>query len=428
MQTMSVLRRSWWLAAAMSASVSACAPGENPEDLNNNPDLVTEEVTDVSHTIVKNQTIGNCWAYAAAGWAESLHRAWVEGTPTANVSASTYRNADINISESWITFWDWYTKILGSGVTTTNGRSELSTGGWWDSAGDTLRRRGVVFEADFIPEEATAASSQRQRAALATINTELNMGGRLATAADRGNKTRVLQVLLEAWQLNDTVKSAILRVYGADGAMTLQTTRSSDLGFIRRASAIRVRTPVLRSGRLVQQDTTLEAVVPGGTYAWRSASYPTFESGRTAYHQRVMRALNDRAPVLISWLVDFNFKSGASFTIPEMRPMPGRQGGHLTVLEDYQVVIRQPGQPERTLRAGEMASAADQALAVQYGSISFYRIKNSWGAGLDPSGTGMFQGYYDLQMNYLNGPISWTEGTRTSPRTPLSSVTLPPGY
>jgi hypothetical protein len=108
--------------------------------------------------------------------------------------------------------------------------------------------------------------------------------------------------------------------------------------------------------------------------------------------------------------------------------MPGRQGGHLTILEDYQVVIRQPGQAERTLRAGEMASAADQALAVQYGSIEFYRIKNSWGSGLDPSNTGMFPGYYDLYTNYLNGPISWTTGASTSDRTPLSSVTLPPGY
>jgi len=432
MQT-SVLRRSWLLAAALCAGLNSCAPEGETDVPNTTDDYVTDEVTDVSHTIVKNQTIGNCWAYASAGWAESLHRSWAQANATTNLPAGTYRNADINISESWITFWDWYMKLTGSsygsGTTTTNGRTELSTGGWWDTAADILRRRGVVFEADFIPEEATAQSSQRQRSALAAINMELNAGGRLATAADRADRAKVLQVLIEAWQLNDTVKSTILRLYGMDGSRTLLSASSTtDLGFVRRARDIRVRTPVLRSGRVVQQDTNLEAVCPGGRYAWKTASYPTYTSGQTSFHQRVMRALNDRGPVLISWLVDFNFKVGATFQIPMMRPMPGRQGGHLTVLEDYQVTIRQPGQQDRTLRAGEMASAADQALAVRYGSVDFYRIKNSWGSGLDPSGSGMFQGYYDLYSNYLNGPITWTEGGGSSNRVPLSSVTLPPGY
>lgn len=430
MQTTSVVRRSLWLAVVLSAGLSACAPETSMDVPNEADDFLTDEVTDVSHTLVKNQTIGNCWAYAAAGWAESLHRSWAQANATTSLPAGAYRDENINISESWITFWDWYSKISSTGGVTTNasGRSELSTGGWWDSAADTLRRRGVVFEADFIPEEATAQSSARQRSALAAINTELNMGGRLATAADRSNKAKVLEVLLSAWQLNDNVKSTILRLYGTDGSRTILSTTSSDLGFVRRARDIRVRTPIYRSGRTVQQDTTLEQVVPGGTYAWRTASYSTFTSGRTSFHQRVMRALNDRAPVLISWLVDFNYRQGALFQVPMMRPMPGRQGGHLTVLEDYQVTIRQPGQPERTLRAGEMASAADMALAVQYGTVEFYRIKNSWGTGVDPTGTGTMGGYNDLYMNYLNGPIAWTTGTTTSDRTPLSSVTLPNGY
>jgi hypothetical protein len=432
MQT-SVFRRSWLWAAVLCASLNSCAPDGDTDVPNLTDDFVTEEVTDVSHTIVKNQTIGNCWAYASAAWAESLHRSWAEAHARDSLPANTYRDPEINISESWITFWDWYMKLTGSsygsGTTTTNGRTEISTGGWWDSAADILRRRGVVLEADFIPEEATAQSSQRQRSALATMNMELNAGGRLATAADRADKAKVLRVLMEAWQLNDTVKNTILRLYGTDGSRTLlSVTSTTDLGFVRRARDIRVRTPVLRSGRVVLQDTNLEAVFPGGTYAWRTASYPSYTSGQTSFHQRVMRALNDRAPVLISWLVDFNYRVGATFQVPMMRPMPGRQGGHLTVLEDYQVTIRQPGQPERTLRAGEMASAADQALAVQYGSVEFYRTKNSWGTGLDPSGTGMFQGYYDLYMNYLNGPITWIEGGGMSNRVPLSSVTLPPGY
>ncbi len=432
MQTTSVLRRSWWLALALGASMNSCAPENAVETPNDADDFITEEVTDVSHSIVKNQTIGNCWAYATAGWAEAMHKAWVSANASnTSLPANTYRDANINISESWITFWDWYAKISsGSGVTTTNGRAEISTGGWHDSAADILRRRGVVFEADFIPEEANAQSSARQRSALAAMNTALNAGGALATAADRSNKTKVLEALLTAWGLSDTVKSTILRVYGMDGARTLVSVSSStDLAFIRRARDIRVRTPVFRSGRVVQQDTTLEQVAPGGTYQWRSASYPTFTSGQPAFHQRVMRALNDRAPVLISWLVDFNYRAGAVFQVPMTPPSPGRQGGHLTALEDYQVTIRQPGQQPRTLRAGEMASAADMALAVQYGTVDFYRIKNSWGTNVTPPDAPMdLSGYNDLHMSYLNGPIQWTTGSSTSPRTPFSSVTLPPGY
>ncbi|MDP3275620.1 MAG: hypothetical protein Q8Q09_10525 [Deltaproteobacteria bacterium] len=425
-----MLGRGWMVAVLVGAQAMSCAPGTEPTEENNNPDFVSDEVTDVSHTIVKNQTIGNCWAYATATWAESLHRRWAEANATTSISATTYRNAEINISESWITFWDWYGKVSGTatGVTTTNGRSEVSTGGWWDSGSDTLRRRGVVFEADFIPEEANAQSSQRQRSALAALNTELNMGGRLATAADRADRTKVFTVLMDVWQLNEGVRSTMLRVYGATGSGTVLSSTTTDLGFVRKARDIRVRTPVLRSGRVVMQDTNLEAVTPGGTYAWRNASYSTYTSGQTSFHQRVMRALNEGAPVLISWLVDFNLRQGAVFSIPMPVPAPGRQGGHLTVLEDYEVTVRQPGQPERILRAGEMATRADMDLAVRFGSINFYRIKNSWGTGLDPSMTGNFMGYYDLHLNYLNGPIRWTEGMSTRDRTPLSTVVMPPGF
>ena len=71
------------------------------------------------------------------------------------------------------------------------------------------------------------------------------------------------------------------------------------------------------------------------------------------------------------------------------------------------MVIRQPGQPERTLRAGELATEADQALAARYGSIEFFRIKNSWGSDLAPPGASAdLKGYNDLYMKYLNGPLT----------------------
>lgn len=408
-------RRGWRLGlflALAAPAVSGCATDEAINADGEGAEYV-EPVTDVNHTAVRNQSIGNCWSYAATGWVESLHRART--------------GEDINVSESWITFWDWYGKITGGRVTTTSaGRAEVPTGGWWDGAMTILRARGVVYEAEFIPEEADASRSQRQSDALRAINTALNEGGALATAEARRNPETVLNALMDAWQLNESVRGEIVRVFGARGTSTVSSTRASDRGFFRRVESIPIRTYVMRSGRAQQVDGTLADVIGWGRFAWRSASYPTSASGRAQFMQRVMRALNDGQPVLISWLVDFNAMSSSGVFEMSNLTSPGRQGGHLTVMEDYEVTLNEPGEEPRTLRAGELASEADQALAVRYGTVDFIRIKNSWGTARDPSGTGYFGGYTDLHLDYLNGPITWTDGN--SQRTPLSSVILPAGY
>lgn len=406
-------RRGWrigLLLALAVPAVSGCATDEAMA-IDESGEYV-EPVTDVNHTAVRNQSIGNCWAYAATGWAESLHRART--------------GQDINISESWITFWDWYGKITGGRVTTTAGRSEVPTGGWWDGAMNILKARGVVYEAEFIPEEAMSDRSTRQSDALRAINAALNEGGALATPAARRDPALVFSTLLDAWQLNPAVRAEVTRVFGARGATTLPYSRTTADGFFRPVRSIPIRTSAYRSGRSQQVDGTLADVIGYGRFAWRSASYGTTAPARASFQQRVIRALNDNQPVLISWLVDFNAMSSTGLFQLSNITAPGRQGGHLTVMEDYQVVVRQPGRPERTLRAGEPASEADQDLAARYGTLEFIRIKNSWGTARDPSGTGFFGGYTDLYLDYLNGPITWTEDM--SMRTPLSSVILPPGY
>lgn len=406
-------RRGWRLGLMLSLAVpaaSGCATDEalEADDLGE----YVEPVTDVNHTAVRNQSIGNCWSYAATGWVESLHR------------ARTGR--DINVSESWITFWDWYGKILGGRATQNMGRWEVPTGGWWDGAMTVLRARGVVYEGEFIPEESEAARSTRQSDALRAINTALNEGGALATPEARRDPALVLQTLFTAWQLSDSVRAEVVRVFGTRGSTVLPSSRTTPNGYFRPLASIQVRTSRYLNGRGVQLDGTLADVSGYGRYAWRSASYPTSASERTRFQQRVMRALNDGQPVLISWLVDFNAMSSTGVFQMSNLMTAGRQGGHLTVMEDYQVVIRQPGQAERTLRAGELASEADQDLAARYGAVEFFRIKNSWGTARDPSGTGYFGGYTDLHVDYLNGPITWTADM--AQRVPLSSVILPPGY
>ncbi|MBK8694570.1 MAG: hypothetical protein IPN17_20390 [Deltaproteobacteria bacterium] len=189
-------RRGWRLGLMLALAVpavSGCATDEAAA-IDESGEYV-EPVTDVNHTAVRNQSIGNCWSYAATGWAESLHRART--------------GQDINISESWITFWDWYGKITGGRVTTTAGRSEVPTGGWWDGAMTILKARGVVYESEFIPEEAMADRSTRQSDALRAINAALNEGGALATPEARRDPALVLQTLFTAWQLSPAVQAEI---------------------------------------------------------------------------------------------------------------------------------------------------------------------------------------------------------------------------
>jgi hypothetical protein len=417
----SALRTSWWLAGclALGLSTASCADEASIDTGDVGTSDLVEPVTDVSHTDVRNQSIGNCWSYASAAWVESLHRART--------------GQSVNVSESWITFWDWHRKITGTGVTTnaTTMRSEVSTGGWWDSAMTILRDRGVVMEDEFIPEEAMSARSSRQSEALAAINNELNGTGRLATAQSRRDPQMVLNVLLDAWRINDTVRAEMRRVYGISARSTLATTTQTPATWMRRATAFPIRSAVARSstGTAVSWDGNLSDVIPGGRYAWKSVSYPTTASSRLAVQRRLMRALNAAQPALVSWLVDFNARntSTGAFTIETLRAAsgPGRQGGHLVTTEDYEVIVRQPGQPERRLAAGEMASAADMRLAEQYGEMVFLRIKNSWGTAQGPLG-GTFGGYHDLYTSYLNGPIRWTEAS--ADRVPLSSIILPSGF
>jgi hypothetical protein len=66
--------------------------------------------------------------------------------------------------------------------------------------------------------------------------------------------------------------------------------------------------------------------------------------------------------------------------------------------------------------------------------VSFFRIKNSWGALRDDrSSAPGFPGYHDLYNAYLQGPIAWCRSGQTGKacsgsETPFSAVVLPPGF
>ncbi|MGQ0507165.1 MAG: hypothetical protein ACT4TC_17795, partial [Myxococcaceae bacterium] len=117
---------------------------------------------------------------------------------------------------------------------------------------------------------------------------------------------------------------------------------------------------------------------------------------------------------------------------------PGPQGGHLVVLEDYEI-DNVPG--FGTLPAGTLETRPQALLAAlsPTATMKFIRIKNSWGTSKLPN----YPGYHDLYFPYLDGPIQQCTQraaepadvvedkrpcVRSQPIVPQWGFVLPPGY
>jgi hypothetical protein len=142
-----------------------------------------------------------------------------------------------------------------------------------------------------------------------------------------------------------------------------------------------------------------------GKYAWNEVAYPTTATSKRDYLRRMQEAMHAGMPVIMVWFVDFaGMDSQNRFMAPPATP--GRQGGHMTVVEDYQI-NDVPG--FGTLAAGTLVTdpkALDAALADE-AKIEFVRIKNSWGSSLAPPDASTdLRGYYDIYMPYLDGPLT----------------------
>ena len=106
----------------------------------------------------------------------------------------------------------------------------------------------------------------------------------------------------------------------------------------------------------------------------------------------------------------------------------------MTVLEDYEVKLADG----TVLKAGVDVTDPKllQAALDPKAEIQFFRIKNSWGSGLAPQGAAAdYQGFHDLYMAYLNGPLKECTGqapnkcATTKSTAGMRSVILPPvGY
>jgi hypothetical protein len=392
-------------------------------------DSDSANITDVNHTDVERQSIGNCWLYAQASWVESMHL--------------TATGESFDISQSYWTYWHWYDQLTSG----WSSKDEISTGGNQWTSNDIVLQRGIVPELAFVAEDAQSEMSNRQSAAKSKINSELE-SGRLEQSASRRDGKLVRQVLNEAWQLQPEVVAYLDAVFGEDGRRLLD---DGDLDLsetpIISANDFAAEYIDRSSGSPEVQRTNLATAIN----AWRTDDYPNWgasvELKRREFQIRVQRALHDGQPVVITWDVDFNaMESGqnerrGSFNMTTLGEAggAGRQGGHMTVLEDYEAETEAYG----LLKAGdtldpdvEEDAAKLEALLDASTKIKFFRIKNSWGSWRDDRASAPgFPGYHDLYLDYLNGPIKWcpSEDDKSDENCrgetiPFNSVMLPPGY
>ena len=101
-----LLKKSRWLTLASMLALASRRrrrlrgrPGRGPSgDAGRGTGSSTDDITQVDHSKVKRQSIGNCWLYATTSWLEALNKA-------------RHGRREQNTSESWLTYWHWYEQL-----------------------------------------------------------------------------------------------------------------------------------------------------------------------------------------------------------------------------------------------------------------------------------------------------------------------------
>jgi hypothetical protein len=252
----------------------------------------------------------------------------------------------------------------------------------------------------------------------------------------------VRKELDRAWALAADVTATLDRVFGADVSRTFSsvTARADSAGSdIQRAEDFAV------SYSSAPGTIPLQRRLSQAMSEWRQVYYAGVD--RRAFQLRVQHALHDAQPVVITWFVDFNALESrdtplrGSFNMATLNELgSGTQGGHMTVIDDYQAKLADG----RVLAAGkaldpskpEDKTLLDSALLPST-EVEFFRVKNSWGAARpDRAFAPGMPGYHDLHLDYLDGPVkkcverNGVTDIASCPSTtvPLQNVVLPPGY
>jgi len=385
-------------------------------------------ITEVEQSSVKRQSIGNCWAYAMTGWHEALHKGAT--------------GEEKNTSESWLTYWQWFDQLA-----TGTPRDQVNTGGGYYEGAGLIMKYGLVLEKDFIKAEAEDEMSARQSKALEAVNASL-ASGEMKAAVERKDRKAIRKELDRAWGLDAATSGRIDAVFGEGVEKTLDVdyvNRAPGKGVIRpqdypiRTSDQRTETFITVSLADALGTASPEAAWRGGDHAFNQWEYPLSTEpavNRREHWKRIQRALHDRLPVLMAWTIDFNALTRSSLvSFDEVkRKGPGVQGGHMTIMHDYQAEVPGIG----LLAAGTQATKEQMEAALADDTkIQFVRVKNSWG-GIRPDRwtSAAIPGYHDVELAYLDGPIKHCEAkpdgspdtSRCTMETPLIAVVLPSLY
>lgn len=368
-----------WLSTSMLAFafvLGGCQQGPTTSDI---------LVTDVDHTSVKRQSIGNCWIYAQSTWLESLIK--------------THSGEDVNVSESYWTYWHWHDQIVGSYI------SEVQTGGWWYESNRILERHGWVLESEFVEVEDELEMSASQAAALAYINTQLAEGGSLERREDR---------------TPENVRRELNIGFGAEIEVAEAVARSMDDTYV--GENITVRDALYGS-----EETRWNQVSFPRVYGEDALPSESQQLVRDELMVRVRRALNDRQPVVMTMMIDFNALdvNDQTFKAETLRAagFMGTQGGHMVVLSDY-TVNNAPGFGY----IGEGVVTDEMKEAALAGDIVLLKAKNSWGTNRPDRG--LTDGFTRFDWEYLTSTLAWRWGDtdESSFYTTLTNFVLPPGY
>ena len=413
-----------------------------------------EPIVDISQTWARRQTIGNCWLYATASWAESLNKQTLpadapmpDGAITSVIipadagdagytGPAPWRPTGLNVSESYWTYWHWFDQLANGG----NSGTDIETGGFYETAAEIINRYGLMKEVDFIAAEQWFEGSPTQKRALAVINESMTSGV-LKDRAARRDRALVRSELDRAFELPAERVAQMDHVFGRTVTRTLdRTSRGITAGTsILRASEVPValREPATKAVVSRTLQDAIGTALPGGrrqgAFAWNQVMYPRLAQSRRQTLARMQQAMHDHQPVIFRWTVDFNAQDAfGRFLAPP--DDPGSQGGHMVIVDDYQV-NDVPGFGTLTAGTVEERPGALAAALAPSAKIEFIRVKNSWGTGR-PDATFVPGGYHDLYMKYLDGPFKRctqnAEGTDSTDDcrddTPFVGVVLPPGY
>jgi len=377
-----------------------------------------EAVTDIPGSRVLDQgRTGNCWLYATAAWAESLH--------ASELRSAGHRGEVPQFSPAYWLYWKWLAAIVGAES------PALTFGGTWGEAVELIEQYGLVRLGSFVKDDVANVL-----AAKGELEASLERGA-LRTRAARADRRRVRAELDRAFRVLPTMKERMTSLFGASLERSFMTNQRSGDALVVRADELRVRLP--RRDQPAVSAVLSEAIgkrdpsrsVAGyrvGPLAWTWMGYPDSRDERSVreFYRRIQRALNAGAPLPNTWLYLPAAYEGGSLRRPPAAPQKkSASEWHVTLIVDYEAE-NVPGVGR--LPAGVVASAADaQSALSDEAKVTFLRVKNSWGEipGAGPPG------HTDLYGAYTDGAARLCEesGDDCFVQQPLvGGVTLPSGF